>query len=161
MEENNNIPVYDPNKEPVFDIMEIRKRLPHRFPMLLIDKIIEVGEDYVVGLKNVTGNEDFFNGHFPEEPVMPGVLQIEAMAQCGGLIVLNTLDEPEKYTAYFLKIDNVKFRKKVVPGDTLLFKVSLLHPVRHGLSTLQGYGFVGDTLVVEAQFTCQIFKTSE
>lgn len=154
-------PIYDPNAEPVLDINKIRSLLPHRYPMQLVDKIVEIGATSIIGVKNITSNEPYFQGHFPNEPVMPGVLQIEAMAQCGGLIVLNTLDEPEKYTAYFLKIDNVKFRKKVVPGDTLLFKVSLLHPVRHGLSTLQGYGFVGDTLVVEAQFTCQIFKTSE
>lgn len=154
-------PMYDPNAEPVLDINKIRSLLPHRYPMQLVDKIVEIGATSIVGVKNITSNEPYFQGHFPNEPVMPGVLQIEAMAQCGGLIVLNTLDEPEKYTAYFLKIDNVKFRKKVLPGDTLLFKVSLLHPVRHGLSTLQGYAFVGDTLVAEAQFTCQIFKTSE
>lgn len=154
-------PIYDPNAEPVMDINKIRSLLPHRYPMQLVDKIIEIGATKIVGVKNITSNEPFFQGHFPNEPVMPGVLQIEAMAQCGGLIVLNTMDDPDKYTAYFLKIDNVKFRKKVVPGDTLLFKVSLLHPVRHGLSTLQGYAFVGDTLVCEAQFTCQIFKTQE
>lgn len=154
-------PIYDPSAEPVIDINKIRSLLPHRYPMQLVDKIVEIGATTIVGVKNVTSNEPFFQGHFPNEPVMPGVLQVEAMAQCGGLIVLNTMADPDKYTAYFLKIDNVKFRKKVVPGDTLLFKVSLLHPVRHGLSTLQGYAFVGDVLVCEAQFTCQIFKTQE
>lgn len=151
-------PIYDPLSEPVLDIKQIRQLLPHRYPMQLVDKIMDINGNTIVGVKNVTGNEPFFQGHFPDEPVMPGVLLIEAMAQCGGLIVLNTMDEPENYTAYFLKIDNVKFRKKVVPGDTLVFKVTLLHPVRHGLSTLQGYIFVGDQLVAEAQFTCQIFK---
>lgn len=151
-------PIYDSNAEPVLDINKIRSLLPHRYPMQLVDKVVNIGATTIVGVKNVTSNEPFFQGHFPNEPVMPGVLQIEAMAQCGGLIVLNTMDDPDSYTAYFLKIDNVKFRKKVVPGDTLVFKVTLLHPVRHGLSTLQGYAFVGDQLVCEAQFTCQIFK---
>lgn len=154
-------PIYDSTAEPVLDVNRIRELLPHRYPMQLVDKIVEIGATSIVGVKNVTSNEPFFQGHFPNEPVMPGVLQIEAMAQCGGLIVLNTMEEADKYTAYFLKIDNVKFRKKVVPGDTLVFKVTLLHPVRHGLSTLQGYAFVGDHLVCEAQFTCQIFKTQE
>lgn len=151
-------PIYDPSAEAVLDINKIRSLLPHRYPMQLVDKIVNIGATTIVGVKNVTSNEPFFQGHFPNEPVMPGVLQVEAMAQCGGLIVLNTMDEPDSYTAYFLKIDNVKFRKKVVPGDTLIFKVALLHPVRHGLSTLQGYAFVGDQLVCEAQFTCQIIK---
>lgn len=151
-------PIYDPMAEPVLDINKIRSLLPHRYPMQLVDKIVNIGANTIVGVKNVTANEEFFQGHFPGEPVMPGVLIVEAMAQCGGLIVLNTLEDPESYTAYFLKIDNVKFRKKVVPGDTLIFKSILLHPVRHGLSTLQGYAFVGDQLVCEAQYTCQIFK---
>lgn len=151
-------PIYDPTAEPVLDINRIRELLPHRYPMQLVDKIVSIGANTIVGIKNVTGNEPFFQGHFPEEPVMPGVLQIEAMAQCGGLIVLNTLDDPKQYSTYFLRIDNVKFRKKVVPGDTLVFKVSLLNPVRHGMSTLQGYIFVGDQLVCEAQFTAQIVK---
>lgn len=151
-------PIYDPTAEPVLDINRIRELLPHRYPMQLVDKIVSIGANTIVGIKNVTGNEPFFQGHFPDEPVMPGVLQIEAMAQCGGLIVLNTLDDPKQYSTYFLRIDNVKFRKKVVPGDTLVFKVSLLNPVRHGMSTLQGYIFVGDQLVCEAQFTAQIIK---
>lgn len=151
-------PIYDPMAEPVLDVNKIRSLLPHRYPMQLVDKIVNIGANTIVGVKNVTSNEEFFQGHFPNEPVMPGVLIVEAMAQCGGLIVLNSMEDPDSYTAYFLKIDNVKFRKKVVPGDTLIFKSILLHPVRHGLSTLQGYAFVGDQLVCEAQYTCQIFK---
>ncbi len=151
-------PIYDPNQEPVLDVNRIREVLPHRYPMQLVDKVISISGTTIVGVKNVTSNEPFFQGHFPEEPVMPGVLMIEAMSQCGGLLVLNTLDDPEKYSTYFLKIDNVKYRKKVVPGDTLIFKVELLAPVRHGISSMQGYIFVGDTLVAEATFTGQIIK---
>ena len=151
-------PIYDPNQEPVLDVNRIREVLPHRYPMQLVDKVISISGTTIVGVKNVTSNEPFFQGHFPEEPVMPGVLMIEAMSQCGGLLVLNTLDDPEKYSTYFLKIDNVKYRKKVVPGDTLIFKVELLAPVRHGISSMQGYIFVGDTLVAEATFTGQITK---
>ena len=151
-------PVYDPTMEPVLDVNRIRQVLPHRYPMQLVDKIISISGKTIVGIKNVTSNEPFFTGHFPEEPVMPGVLMIEAMSQCGALLVLNTLEEPERWTSYFLKIDNVKYRKKVVPGDTLIFKVELLSPVRHGISTMQGYIFVGDTLVAEATFTGQMVK---
>ncbi len=154
-------PIYDPNAEPVLDNKRIRELLPHRYPMQLVDKVVAIGATSIVGIKNVTSNEPFFQGHFPNEPVMPGVLQVEAMAQCGGLIVLNTMEDPEKYTAYFIKIDGVKFRKKVVPGDTLVFKVNLLDPVRHGISTLHGYAFVGDDLVCEATYACQIIKTEE
>lgn len=151
-------PVYDANKEPIIDINRIRELIPHRYPMLLVDKIIDIDENQIVGVKNVTVNEPFFQGHFPQEPVMPGVLLIEAMAQAGGMLVMSTLDEPEKWTAYFMKIDKVKFRRKVVPGDTLIFKVTLLGPVRHGISSMAGYIFVGDTLVAEAEFTAQIIK---
>ena len=151
-------PIYDPNDEPVMDNNRIRELLPHRYPMQLIDKVTAVGPTSIVGVKNVTANEPFFQGHFPQEPVMPGVLQIEAMAQCGGLLVLSQLEEPERWSTYFLKIDDVKFRKKVVPGDTLLFRVELLQPVRHGISTMKGYIFVGDTVVSEASFTAQIIK---
>ncbi len=151
-------PIYDPNEEPIMDINKIRELLPHRYPMQLVDKVISLGATSIVGVKNVTSNEPFFQGHFPQEPVMPGVLQIEAMAQCGGLLVLNTVEEPERWSTYFMKIDNVKFRQKVVPGDTLLFKVDLLAPVRHGVSSMKGYGFVGDRIVVEATFTAQIVK---
>ena len=151
-------PIYNPNDEPVMDNNRIRELLPHRYPMQLIDKVTAVGPTSIVGVKNVTANEPFFQGHFPQEPVMPGVLQIEAMAQCGGLLVLSQLEEPERWSTYFLKIDDVKFRKKVVPGDTLLFRVELLQPVRHGISTMKGYIFVGDTVVSEASFTAQIIK---
>lgn len=151
-------PIYNPNEEPVMDNKRIRELLPHRYPMQLIDKIISLGPTSIVGIKNVTSNEPFFVGHFPQEPVMPGVLQVEAMAQCGGLLVLNQLEEPERWSTYFMKIDDVKFRQKVVPGDTLLFKVELLQPVRHGVSSMKGYMFVGDQVVSEATFTAQIVK---
>ena len=151
-------PVYDPNEAPIMDNKRIRELLPHRYPMQLVDKIIAMGPTSIVGVKNVTANEPFFQGHFPNEPVMPGVLQIEAMAQCGGLLVLGQLEEPEKYSTYCLKIDDVKFRQKVVPGDSLLFKVELLAPVRHGISSMKGYMFVGDQVVSEATFTAQIVK---
>ena len=142
----------------LMDNIRIRQLLPHRYPMQLIDKVVAMGATSIVGVKNVTANEPFFQGHFPEEPVMPGVLQIEAMAQCGGLLVLSQLEEPEKWSTYFLKIDDVKFRHKVVPGDTLLFRVELLGPVRHGISSMKGYMFVGDHVVSEATFTAQIIK---
>ena len=151
-------PIYDPNEEPVMDVNRIRELLPHRYPMQLVDKVVALGAMSIVGVKNVTSNEPFFQGHFPQEPVMPGVLQIEAMAQCGGLLVLNTLEEPERWSTYFMKIDDVKFRQKVVPGDTLVFKVDLLAPVRHGVSSMKGYVFVGDHIVTEASFTAQIVK---
>ena len=151
-------PIYDPNEEPIMDVNRLRELLPHRYPMQLVDKVIELGATSIVGVKNVTSNEPFFQGHFPQEPVMPGVLQIEAMAQCGGLLVLNTLEEPERWSTYFMRIDDVKFRQKVVPGDTLLFKVDLLAPVRHGISSMKGYVFVGDHIVSEATFTAQIVK---
>ncbi|MDY5546674.1 MAG: bifunctional UDP-3-O-[3-hydroxymyristoyl] N-acetylglucosamine deacetylase/3-hydroxyacyl-ACP dehydratase [Prevotella sp.] len=151
-------PKYDPNDVAIMDNNRIRELLPHRYPMQLVDKVIALGSNSIVGVKNVTSNEPFFQGHFPQEPVMPGVLQIEAMAQCGGLLVLNTLEEPERWSTYFMKIDDVKFRKKVVPGDTLLFKVELLAPVRHGISSMKGYVFVGDSVVSEATFTAQIVK---
>lgn len=151
-------PKYDCNEPPVMDINRIRELLPHRYPMQLVDKVIELGATSIVGVKNITSNEPFFTGHFPQEPVMPGVLQIEAMAQCGGLLVLNMVDEPERWSTYFMKIDNVKFRQKVVPGDTLIFKVDLLAPIRHGISSMKGYAFVGDKIVSEATFTAQIVK---
>lgn len=151
-------PIYDCNEPPVMDVNRIRELLPHRYPMQLVDKVISLGANSIVGVKNVTSNEPFFTGHFPQEPVMPGVLQIEAMAQCGGLLVLNTLEEPERWSTYFMRIDDGKFRQKVVPGDTLLFKVDLLAPVRHGISSMKGYVFVGDKVVSEATFTAQIVK---
>jgi len=151
-------PHYDPSDAPLMDVNRIRELLPHRYPMQLVDKVVETGSNYVVAIKNVTANEEFFQGHFPQEPVMPGVLQIEAMAQAGGLLVLNSVEEPEKWSTYFLRIDNVKFRKKVVPGDTLIFKVELITPIRHGIATMHGFAFVGETIVMEATFTAQITK---
>ena len=151
-------PIYNPNIEPVLDVNAIREKLPHRYPFLLVDKIIEIGEKHIVGIKNVTGNEPFFQGHFPQEPVMPGVLHIEAMAQTGGLLVLSTVDEPERYSTYFMKIDNVKFRQKVVPGDTLIFHVSFLTEMRRGCAVMKGYAFVGEKIVTECEFMAQIVK---
>jgi UDP-3-O-[3-hydroxymyristoyl] N-acetylglucosamine deacetylase/3-hydroxyacyl-[acyl-carrier-protein] dehydratase len=151
-------PAYDPNKTPLMDTNKIRTLLPHRFPFLLVDKVTELGEKHIVGIKNVSGNEPFFQGHFPQEPVMPGVLIIEAMAQTGGLLVLNSVDEPERYSTYFMKIDNVKFRQKVVPGDTLIFHLSLISEIRRGCAYMKGYAFVGEKIVTEAEFMAQIIK---
>jgi UDP-3-O-[3-hydroxymyristoyl] N-acetylglucosamine deacetylase/3-hydroxyacyl-[acyl-carrier-protein] dehydratase len=159
--QNVQAPIYDPNKEPLYDINQIRRMLPHRYPMLLVDKIIEKGKKYVVGIKNVTANEPFFQGHFPDEPIMPGVLQVEAMAQVGGILVLSGVDDPENYSTYFLKIDNVKFRHKVVPGDTLIFHLSLMTPIRRGTAIMKGYAFVGEKIVTEAEFMAQIVKNPE
>ncbi|MCB9017766.1 MAG: bifunctional UDP-3-O-[3-hydroxymyristoyl] N-acetylglucosamine deacetylase/3-hydroxyacyl-ACP dehydratase [Prevotellaceae bacterium] len=153
------IPVYDPCKAPVMDVNRIKELLPHRWPFLLVDKVIEVTDKYVVGIKNVTVNETFFCGHFPQEPVMPGVLQVEAMAQTGGLLVLGALDDPERYSTYFMKIDNVKFRHKVVPGDTLIFKLELMSEMRRGCAYMKGYAIVGDKVVSEAEFMAQIVKS--
>ncbi len=152
-------PVYDPNAAPLYDNIAIKGVLPHRYPMQLVDKVIALEpNDFVVGVKNVTANEPFFVGHFPEEPVMPGVLQVEAMAQCSGILVLSCVDEPERYSTYFMKIDNVKFRQKVVPGDTLIFHVSFMTPLRRGVAQMKGYAFVGDKIVSEAEFMAQIIK---
>ncbi len=152
-------PVYDPNAAPLYDNIAIKSMLPHRYPMQLVDKVTRLEpNDFVVGIKNVTANEPFFVGHFPEEPVMPGVLQVEAMAQCSGILVLGCVDEPERYSTYFMKIDNVKFRQKVVPGDTLVFHVSFMTPLRRGIAQMKGYAFVGDKIVSEAEFMAQIIK---
>lgn len=151
-------PIYDPNKAPLIDVNGIKSLLPHRYPFLMIDKIIELDRKHCVAVKNVTVNEPFFQGHFPQEPVMPGVLQVEAMAQAAGVLVLNFLDEPEKYSTYFLKIDNVKFRQKVVPGNTLIMTVSLMTEIRRGCAVVKGYAFVGEKIVCEAEFMAQIIK---
>ena len=151
-------PLYNPGAAPVIDINGVRKLLPHRYPFLLIDKIIELDKRHAVAVKNVTVNEPFFQGHFPQEPVMPGVLIVEAMAQAAGVLVLNMVDEPDKYSTYFMKIDNVKFRQKVVPGNTLLLSVSLMTEIRRGCAVVKGYAFVGEKIVTEAEFMAQIVK---
>jgi len=157
-EKRNNVPSFDLNQPPLMDIHQIMNILPHRPPFLLIDRIIELSEKHVVGMKNVTMNEDFFVGHFPGAPVMPGVLQVEAMAQCGGVLVLSTVPDPENYLTYFMKMDNVKFKQKVLPGDTLIFKAELISPIRRGICHMQSYGYANGKLVVEAELMAQIAK---
>jgi UDP-3-O-[3-hydroxymyristoyl] N-acetylglucosamine deacetylase/3-hydroxyacyl-[acyl-carrier-protein] dehydratase len=152
------IPVYDPTQAPVYSVEDIKKRLPHRFPFLMVDKIISLDESAIVGIKNVTFNESFFQGHFPEEPVMPGVLLVEALAQTGGLLVLSTVEDPERYSTYFLKIDKLKFKQKVVPGDTVILKMELADVIRRGIVTMFGQAFVGNKLVLEGEMTAQVVK---
>lgn len=152
------VPKLDLNKPPLYDINAIKRILPHRSPFLLVDKILEMSDDYVIGMKNVTMNESFFVGHFPDEPVMPGVLQVESMAQAGGILVLNTVPDPENYVTYFIKIEDAKFRRKVVPGDVLVFKLDLIAPIRRGISHMKGHAYVGDKLVMEASLMAQIVK---
>jgi UDP-3-O-[3-hydroxymyristoyl] N-acetylglucosamine deacetylase/3-hydroxyacyl-[acyl-carrier-protein] dehydratase len=152
------IPNYDPNQEAVYDIVRIEKSLPHKFPFLLVDKIIELSDNHVVGIKNVTFNEYFFQGHFPGNPVMPGVLQIEAMAQAGGILALNNYSDPENYDTYFIKIDKVRFKQKVVPGDTLVLKLELINPIRRGICEMKGTAYVGNKLATEAELVAQIVR---
>ncbi|MEG2478646.1 MAG: bifunctional UDP-3-O-[3-hydroxymyristoyl] N-acetylglucosamine deacetylase/3-hydroxyacyl-ACP dehydratase [Mucinivorans sp.] len=152
---------YDPNVAPVYDINKIRTILPHRPPFLLVDKIIHISQSEVVGIKQVTMNEPFFVGHFPNEPVMPGVLQVEAMAQCGGILAMSHLPDPENYSTYFIKIDGVKFKRKVVPGDTLQFELELVEPIRRGIVQMHARAYVGDTLACEAMLVAMISKTKK
>jgi UDP-3-O-[3-hydroxymyristoyl] N-acetylglucosamine deacetylase / 3-hydroxyacyl-[acyl-carrier-protein] dehydratase len=152
------IPKYDVNKKPVFDTMQIAAQLPHRYPFLLVDKVIELTETYIVGVKNITFNEQYFQGHFPNNPVMPGVLQIEALAQTGGILALSTVPDPGNWDTYFLKIEETKFKQKVVPGDTILFKMELLEPIRRGIVIMQGTAFVGNKIVSEGKLTAQIVR---
>lgn len=161
IEKRNNVPQYDLNLPPLMDIHKIMDILPHRPPFLLIDRILELSDKHVVGVKNVTMNEPFFIGHFPGAPVMPGVLQIEAMAQCGGVLVLSTVPDPQNYLTYFMKMDNVKFKQKVLPGDTLIFKAELMEPIRRGICHMQAYGYANNKLVVEAQLMALISKKGE
>jgi UDP-3-O-[3-hydroxymyristoyl] N-acetylglucosamine deacetylase/3-hydroxyacyl-[acyl-carrier-protein] dehydratase len=151
-------PKYRPEREPLYDIVEIKKLLPHRHPFLLVDKIIELSENHVVGIKNITYNEPFFEGHFPHTPLFPGVLQMEALAQTGGILALSNVEDPENYDTFFLKIDNAKFKNKVVPGDTLILKMELLSPIRRGICVMQGTAYVGNKIASEAELTAQIIK---
>ena len=157
-EKNDKTKHFDLTKEPLFDINEISNMIPHRYPFLLIDKIMEISENGIVGVKNVTLNEPFFQGHFPGNPVMPGVLQIEAMAQTGGVFALNQVEDPENYSTYFLKIDNVRYKKKVIPGDTIVFELELISPIRRGLVNMKGKAYVNGIVVSEAEMLAQIVK---
>ena len=150
------MPVYDPNKEPLMDTVGVLKHLPHRFPFLLIDKVVEMGPDYIVGIKNISFTESCFQGHFPDNPVYPGVLQIEALAQTGGILALSQVPDPENWDTYFLKIESAKFKSKVMPGDTLILKMELLEPIRRGIVHMQGIACVGNKIVSEADMTAQI-----
>ena len=160
-EKRNQVPTYDLHAEPLMDVVRIMDLLPHRPPFLLVDKILEMSENHVVGVKNVTMNEPFFTGHFPGAPVMPGVLICEAMAQSGGILILSTVPDPENYLTYFMKMDNVKFKNKVLPGDTLIFKLELITPIRRGICHMQGHAYANGKLVAEAELMAQIAKRTD
>lgn len=155
-----NTPVYDPNQQPIYTSQQIEKTLPHRYPFLLVDKIIELTDKYIVGIKNITFNEPFFVGHFPGNPIMPGVLQVEALAQTGGILAINAMAGGGQYDTYFLKIDNCKFKQKVVPGDTMVMKMELLNPIRRGIVEMRGTVYVGNRVVTEADLMAQLVKRS-
>jgi UDP-3-O-[3-hydroxymyristoyl] N-acetylglucosamine deacetylase/3-hydroxyacyl-[acyl-carrier-protein] dehydratase len=155
---SNPVPQYDPSREPVMDINRIMQVLPHRYPFLLIDKIIHLDDQMVTSVKNVTMNEPFFQGHFPGNPIMPGVLQVEAMAQTGGILVMNTVPDPENYWQYFLGIENCRFRKKVLPGDTILFHCQLLAPIKRGIAKMRGQAFVNGKVVMDAEMSAAIVR---
>ena len=152
---------FDLTKKPLYDIVDIEKMLPHRYPFLLIDKVMEINENGIIGVKNVTMNENYFMGHFPNNPVMPGVLQIEAMAQAGGIFSLSKVEDPHLYSTYFMKIDNVKFKKKVIPGDTLVFELNLITPIRRGLVHMRGKGYVNGEVCIEAEMLASVVKDRE
>jgi UDP-3-O-[3-hydroxymyristoyl] N-acetylglucosamine deacetylase/3-hydroxyacyl-[acyl-carrier-protein] dehydratase len=158
LEKRNNVPKIDLSQPPIKDVNDIMGLLPHRPPFLLVDKIYELSDKHVVGIKNVTMNEPFFVGHFPGAPVMPGVLIIEAMAQTGGILALSSVPDPENYLTFFMKIDNVKFKEKVVPGDTLIFRLELMMPIRRGIVQMQANAYANDKLVTEAELMAQIVK---
>ncbi len=152
------IPVYDPNQKPYMDTVKIMSKIPHRVPFLLVDKVMEVSETHIITIKNVTMNEPYFQGHFPGNPVMPGVLQIEAMAQTGGIFILRDTADDEIWDTYFLKIDNCRFKHKVVPGDTLIIRLDLINPMRRGIALMHGKAYVGNKLVSEAELTAMVQK---
>jgi UDP-3-O-[3-hydroxymyristoyl] N-acetylglucosamine deacetylase/3-hydroxyacyl-[acyl-carrier-protein] dehydratase len=158
LESDSNVPSYNPKLPPVLDIKQIESRLPHRYPFLLVDKIFHLDDESVAGVKNVTMNEPFFQGHFPGNPVMPGVLQIEAMAQVGGILVLNTVPDPENYWTLFLGVESFKFRRMVLPGDTLVIQCDLMAPIKRGIAKMKGRAYVGSNLVCEGAMTARIVR---